>query len=164
MAQATPPQEHLYAVLKDFDHAMLVTRSLDGDLHARPMAVAKLAPDADAYFVTSIESPKVSELEANPQATLTFQGAQRFAALQGTIEVLRDRELLDRLWKKAWKVWFPKGKDDPNIAVLKFEADRGELWDNAGAEGIKYAFQAAKAYMKGEQVSPDGQQHERIDL
>lgn len=164
MGQATPPQEQLYDVLKEFDHAMLVTRSLDGDMHARPMAVAELEPDADAFFVTSIESPKVVELQANPQATLTFQAPKRFATLRGTVEVLRDRTLLDRLWKEAWKVWFPKGKDDPSISVLKFKADYGELWDNAGAEGIKYAFQAAKAYVKGERMKPEGEQHERFDL
>lgn len=51
-------REHLYDLLKDFDTAMLVTKSADGHMHARPMAVAELRADADAYFVTGIDSPK----------------------------------------------------------------------------------------------------------
>jgi len=164
MAQATPPREHLFEVLRDFDHAMLVTRSLDGHIHARPMAVAELEADADAYFVTAIDSPKVAEIEADPRATLTFQGPKRFATLCGTVHVVRDRALLDRLWKDAWKVWFPRGKDDPEISLLKFDAEHGELWDNAGAEGIKYGLEAIKAYAKGERISTEGTGHERVDL
>ena len=61
--------EHLSQLLEGFDTAMLVTRAADGRLHARPMAVAALRADADAYFVASIDSPKVAEVRsllANP--------------------------------------------------------------------------------------------------
>ena len=68
--------EHLYDLLKDFDTAMLVTRAADGHLHARPMAVAELRADADAYFVTNIDSPKVAEVYADADVLLTFQSAE----------------------------------------------------------------------------------------
>lgn len=164
MGQSTQPQEHLYEMLKDFDTAMLVTRSADGRMHARPMAVAELAPNADAYFVTGIDSPKVAEIEADPHVTLTFQSSAQFATISGRVTVVRDRALLDRLWKEAWKVWFPKGKEDPQISLLKFDAEQGELWDNAGTRGVKYAFEAAKAYAKGERPKTDPNQHRRVDL
>ncbi len=76
-AYPTDRREHLYDLLKDFDTAMLVTRSADGHMHARPMAVAEMRPDADAYFVTGIDSPKVAEIKANPDVTLTFQSKTR---------------------------------------------------------------------------------------
>lgn len=164
MGQAAQSTQHLFDVLKEFDHTMLVTRSLDGHIHARPMAVAELEPDADAYFVTAIDSPKVAEIKADSRVTLTFQGPKRFATLRGTVAVVRDRALLERLWKEAWKVWFPKGKDDPEVSILKFDPEHGEVWDNAGAQGVKYAFEAAKAYAKGEQMTAGRGQHERVDL
>ncbi|HEX6993153.1 MAG TPA: pyridoxamine 5'-phosphate oxidase family protein [Gammaproteobacteria bacterium] len=164
MGEATQPQQHLYDMLKDFDTAMLVTRSRDGQMHARPMAVAELSPNADAYFVTGIDSPKVAEIEADPHVTLTFQSSKQYAAVSGRVSIVRDRTLLDRLWKEAWKVWFPKGKDDPEISILKFDAEQGELWDNAGTKGMKYAFEAARAYAKGERPSTDPDQHARVDL
>lgn len=156
--------EHLYDLLRDFDTAMLITRAADGHLHARPMAIAELRADADAYFVTSIDSPKIAEIEADADVLLTFQGERQYAAVYGRANVIQDRQLIDRLWKEAWKLWFPRGKSDPSIALLRFDAERGEFWDNAGTRGVQYAFEAAKAYLRGETPQPDPEQHGRARL
>ena len=165
MTAATNTQEYLYDLLKDFDTAMLVTRSADGHMHSRPMAIAELRPDSDAYLVTSIDSPKVAEVQAHPGVTLTFQSSNQYASLSGQATIVRDRALIDRLYKEAWKIWFPKGKTDPSISLLKFTAQHGEYWDNAGAEGLKYVFEAAKAYAKGERPKEgDQNQHAKVTL
>jgi general stress protein 26 len=156
--------QYLYDLLKGFDTAMLVTRAEDGHLHARPMAVAELHADAGAYFVTSIDSPKVAEIYADADVLLTFQSANQYAALYGRANIVRDRALIDRLWKEAWKVWFQRGKDDPAIALLRFDAEHGEFWNNAGMGGVKYVFEAAKAYLKGETPHVDADQHGRVRL
>jgi general stress protein 26 len=156
--------EHLYDLLKDFDTAMLVTRAAAGNLHARPMAVAELRADADAYFVTSIDSPKVAEIDADADVLLTFQSERQYAAVYGRLNIVQDRALIERLWKEAWKVWFPRGKSDPSIALLRFDAERGEFWDNAGTRGIEYAFEAAKAYVRGDRPKVDPDQHGRVRL
>lgn len=165
MTKATNTQEHLYDLLKDFDAAMLVTRSADGHMHSRPMAIAELRADSDAYFVTSIDSPKVAEIKANPSVTLTFQSSNQYASLSGRATIVRDQALVDRLYKEDWKIWFPQGKTDPSISMLKFNAQHGEYWDNAGAQGLKFVFEAAKAYVKGERPKEDDQkQHAKVDL
>lgn len=165
MAETIDRKEHLYDLLKDFDTAMLLTHATDQHMHARPMGIAELRADADAYFVTGIDSPKVTELVANPDVTLTFQSSKQFAAICGRISVVRDQALIDRLWKDAWKVWFPKGKTDPTISILKFEAQHGEYWDNSGSQGLKYAFEAAKAYVTGETPQAnDPKQHAKVSL
>ena len=156
--------QHLHQLLEGFDTAMLVTRAADGHLHARPMAVAELHGDADAYFVTSIDSPKVAEVYADADVLLTFQSARQYAAVYGRVNVMRDRQLVDRLWKEAWKVWFPRGKSDPSIAVLRFDADVGEFWNAAGLTGVRYAFEAAKAYVRSETPHTDAGQHGRARL
>ncbi|HET7608804.1 MAG TPA: pyridoxamine 5'-phosphate oxidase family protein [Gammaproteobacteria bacterium] len=140
---------HLYDLLKGFDTAMLVTRSVDGHLHARPMLVAELHADADAYFVTSADSPKVAEVYADADVLLTFQSATQYAAVYGRVNVVRDRALVERLWSDAWKVWFPRGAVDPSIALLRFDAEHGEFWNDLSARGVRYAFETAKAYMIG---------------
>ena len=156
--------EHLYDLLRDFDTAMLITRAADGHLHARPMAVAELRADADAYFVTSIDSPKIAEIEADADVLLTFQSERQFAAVYGRVNVIQDRQLIERLWQEAWKVWFPRGKDDPTIALLRFDAERGEFWDSAGTRGVQYAFEAARAYLRGDKPQVDPDQHGRVRL
>ena len=164
MAKERSDREHLYDLLKGFDTAMLVTYPRGGPVHARPMAVAELRPDVDTYFVTSIDSPKIEEIEENPSVTLTFQSATQFASLSGRVRVVRDRALIERFWKAAWKAWFPQGRDDPTITLLKFDAERGEYWDDSGLHGLKYLFDVAMAMAAGASPTVDRRQNSKVSL
>jgi general stress protein 26 len=148
-------------VVDDFDVAMLVTYSADS-IHARPMVIAQLDFGVGVILVTDINSLKMDEICANKNALLTFQSARRFASVSGELAVLVDLQLIEKVWKEAWKVWFPKGKHDPNIALLKFTAHEGEFWDNAGLQGLKYVYEAAKAYITGETPESDPAQHNKV--
>ena len=156
-------RSHLHDVVNDFDVAMLVTHTAN-TIHARPMSIAQLDEGLGAYLVTDINSIKVDEISTNPNAVLTFQSSKQFASVRGALTVIRDRQLIEKMWKEAWKVWFPGGKSDPNIALLKFTAHDGEYWDNAGMQGIKYVYDAAKAYLTGDTIKTDEEQHAKVPL
>ncbi len=153
----------LHDVVNDFEVAMLVTHTANG-MHARPMGIACLDDGIGAYLVTDIDSLKVDEISANPQALLTFQSARKFASVRGELSVSRDRQLIEKMWKETWKVWFPDGKSDPSIALLKFTAREGEYWDSAGMQGLKFAYDVAKAYMTGETPKTNDAQHAKVHL
>ena len=156
--------KNLYDLLSDFDNAMLVTHGAK-DIHARPMAIARLDIDmCTAYLLTDINSVKVDEINANHHALLTFQGARKYASVSGELTVVHDRELIQKMWKEAWTVWFPLGKTDPSIALLKFTAHEGEYWDNAGVQALKFIYSAAKAYIAGERPKMNKEQHDTVIL
>lgn len=158
-------QKHLYELLKDFSTAMLVSRDESGMMHARPMAVAQLKPDADAYFATSMASPKAAEIQSSPEVLVSFQSATQFASVTGRAVVVQDRLLIDQLWSEEWRVWFPGGKDDANLAIIKVDAREGEFWDNSGLNGLSYLFEGVKAIIKGEKLANDkGGAHAKIRL
>ena len=155
---------NLHDLLDNFDTAMMIVHAGDGHAHARPMAIALLHKNAEIYFVTRIDSPKTADIQANPNVTLTFQSPSQFASLSGRATVVRDKAMIDDLWKEAWKLCFPQGKDDPSICLIHFSPEDGEYWNNAGAQGLKYAFEAVKAYVKGETPKSDQAQHAKVDL
>lgn len=157
-------QSNLHDLLKNFDTAMMIVRAHDGHSHGRPMAVALMQANAEAYFVSSINSPKIAAIAANPAVTLTFQSTSQFASLSGRATIVRDKPMIDDLWQEAWKLWFPEGKDDPSICLIHFMPEDGEYWNNAGAQGLKYAFEAVKAYVKGVTPKSDEAQHAKVDL
>jgi len=160
----TDTREHLFKLLSKFDNAMLVTCAPAGRLHARPMAVAHLSPGADAFFVTSLKSPKIAEIEAEPRVLVTFQGGGAYAAVTGAARVVRDRLLIDRYWSPAWKAWFPDGRNDPDLCVIAVLAEAGEYWDRAGANAVKYVFAAAEALLTGAPPKTDRDQHAKVKL
>jgi general stress protein 26 len=153
----------LYDLLKNFDVAMLATHHSKA-MHARPMVIARLDKGMDAYLLTDFDSVKVHEIENNPDTLLTFQSSTQFASVKGHVVIERDRALLETMWKETWKVWFPLGKDDPSIAILKFTAQEGEFWNNAGMQGLKYVLGAVKAYIVGDRPSLDSTQHTKVKL
>jgi general stress protein 26 len=157
-------QERLYDVIKDFDNAMLVTTATSGRDHARPMHIAEVREDGDIFFATSMDSPKITEIAVNPEVVVTFQSNRQFAAVYGRAELVKDRNLIEHLWSESWKVWFPDGKDDPTLCLIRVDGREGEYWDNAGVQGIKYAFQAAKAYMQHRTPDKDEKQNAKVRL
>lgn len=163
MAQET--QKHLYDLLKDFSTAMLVTHRSSGYMHARPMAVAQLRPDASAYFATSIDSPKIREIEKDPRVLVTFQGSSSFAVIEGVAVVETNKELIGNFWNEAWRMWFPGGEADPKLCLLRVDAASGEYWDRSGVEGLKFLFEGVKAIVEG--TTPeitDPAQHANVKL
>jgi general stress protein 26 len=149
----TDPREHLLALLKGFDTGMLATRTTEGTLRARPMALAEVADDGTIHVVAGLDDPKVAEIERDPQVGLFVQGKTQWASVSGRARVVRDRALIDRLWSEVWRVWNPGGKDDPNICLLRIDPTDGEYWDTAGARGVRFVLAAAKAYVTG--TTPD---------
>ena len=56
----------------------------------------------------------------------------------------RDREIIDRYWNPVLAAWYPDGKDDPHLTILRFDADDGRVWVNEGGF-FKFAYEIAKA-------------------
>ena len=67
-----------------------------------------------------------------------------FATVHGNLILDNDREAIDRLWNRYVAAWYEGGKDDPNLALLRLNADRAEIWLDASSvvAGIKLLFGA----------------------
>ena len=152
---------HLKQLLESFDTAMLITRHGE-KMHARPMAVAGVDGANTLWFVTSDGSPKSTEIRQDERVSATFQAKAQFVALSGQASLVRDRKKIEELWQTSWKAWFPNGKDDPSIALIRVTVEDAELWDMAGSEGIRYVFEMAKAVVTGDTPETTEDQHARV--
>lgn len=145
----TTPHEKLHDLLEDFDTAMLVTRAVDGEMRSRPMAIADIEGDGVMWFLTQADSSKMDEIAQENRVNVAMQSKLQFVSISGTVEAVRDPAKVNELWNESWKAWFPGGKDDPKLVLLKVYGASGEYWDNSGANGIKYLIEAGKAYLSG---------------
>ena len=163
---ADESRERFYKILKNFDSGMLTTRALDGELRARPMAMAEVEDDADLWFATGIDSGKIDEIQADPRVAVTFQSDRSWASVTGTGQIVRDRAKIDELWSEAWEVWFPDGKDDPDLVLLRVAVSEGEYWDQSGAKGLKFLAKAAAAYVTDSELQgeDDPDTHGKVNL
>jgi len=159
------PRHHLDAVISGFRTALLITYAADGGMHARPLAVADVPADGEILFATSSSSPKIAEIEADPRVLISFQNGAQFACVCGTARMSRDRARLQQLWSESWRIWYPAGVDDPSLCLLAVQPSAGEYWDNVGVKGLKYLFQGATAYIRGDRLTTDAAHaHAKVDL
>lgn len=147
--------QEMRKLLGTFDTVMLVTLTTEGDMRGRAMAVQDLEAvhDADLWFVTSEESPKIAEIEEDPRCCVTAYRASDGANLSISAKVRksRDQREIERLWKEDWKAWFQKGPQDPSIVLLKLTVSRAEYWEQRGGR-LRILYEMAKAYVTGERA------------
>ncbi|WP_228724139.1 pyridoxamine 5'-phosphate oxidase family protein [Spirosoma sp. KUDC1026] len=137
--------------ITDIRIAMLTTLELDGDFHTRPMATHDMDADGSMWFFTYDNSHKVEEIEKDPRVSVAFSdpGSELYVSTTGTAEIVKDKAKINELWSDFLKTWFPQGKDDPNIALLKVTIHGGEYWDRPGGKMVKL-FEMAKGAITGE--------------
>jgi len=90
--------------------AMFTTVASDGKLRSRPMATLKGGFDGDLWFITDCED-------------------DRYVSISGTAALVRDPAKVQELWSRRLRDWFPNGKKDPDLALIRVRIDRAEVWD-----------------------------------
>jgi len=135
-------------LVKGIHIAMMTTVAEDGSMSSRPMAVQDKPFDGTLWFLTRSTSDKIDEIQQDQHITLTFAetSSSKYLSLKGRASVGRDRAKIKDLWNPMYKAWFPKGEDDPEIAVLRVDVHEGNYWEaNSGkiVMMMKYAVAAA---------------------
>jgi len=156
--------QKLRELVKDTDFCMLTTIDESGDLHSRPMSSnGDIDPDGDIWFFTQASSLKVSEIAKLPRVNVSFADPdnQRYVSVSGTAQLVRDRAKIDELWRPEFKMWFPEGKDDPEVALLRVSLEKAEYWDSPSST-IGYALNFVSAMMTAKE--PDLSENKKVDL
>lgn len=124
----------LAELIRDIRIAMLTTSDADGHLHSRPMMTQETDFDGDLWFFTGQSTHKVDEIRARPQVALVYAAPKDhlFVSVSGLAEVSVDGPRMRELWKPAYKAWFPRGLDDPDLALLKVRVTEAEYWRTPG--------------------------------
>ncbi|MBR8838371.1 MAG: pyridoxamine 5'-phosphate oxidase family protein [Stigonema ocellatum SAG 48.90 = DSM 106950] len=126
----------LRELIQDIDIGMLTTIDQDGSLHSRPMSTnSEVELDGDLWFFTDASSHKVTEIEQHQRVNVSFSDPhkQRYVSISGQAQLVRDRNKIKDLWKPELKAWFPKGLDEPDIALLKVNVEKAEYWDGSSS-------------------------------
>ena len=157
-----PEMQKIADKIKDIKTAMLVTLEEDGCLRSRPMQLLQIE-GKDLLFLTGYQSGISHEVAHDSHVNLSFADERNmvFVSLSGKATVSKDQATIDELWKPAYKAWFPEGKDDPNIAVLRVSVDHAEYWDSPSGP-VVYAIQLAKSILTGDRSDPGD--HEKVNL
>jgi general stress protein 26 len=141
-------------LVKDVHIAMMTTVAKDGTMSSRPMAVQDVEgfkSTGSMWFLTREGSEKINEVEHDRHVTLTFAEPKDsiYVAAKGRASVISDRAKIKELWNPMYKAWFPKGEDDPDIAVLKVDVFEADYWEATSGKVVMMAKYAVAAVTGG---------------
>ncbi len=154
--------EKLKSIIKDVEVAMLTTND-GGVLRSRPMQTQQAEFDGDLWFFTSSNTHKAEEIEKDNRVNVSYAAPadNSYVSISGTAEIVTDKAKMEELWSPILKAWFPKGLDEPDIILLKVNANQAEYWDSASSSLVQ-AFGLLKSLVTGERA--DGGEHAQISL
>lgn len=125
--------------------------------HAQPMTAFREAETGTIWFFTRDDTDLAKDAGIGGGQSAMFHYGSKdqnvWACIHGELSVHgQDREIIDRYWNPVLAAWYPDGKEDRHLTILRFDADDGRIWVNKGGL-IKFAFEIAKANLTG--TTPD---------
>ena len=141
MADAAALTADFWKALKS-DRTVMLGLSTDRDPHLRPMtALIEGDEGGHEWFFTATDTELAEAVKGQRRAVfaLASKGHDVFATVHGSIVHDLDRAVVDRLWNPFVAAWYEEGKDDPKLALLRFDPDEAQIWRNGSSlvAGVK---------------------------
>jgi general stress protein 26 len=109
--------------------AMMTTTDHEGNLTSRPMLALLREHDDAIWFMTQTGTEKLSEIAGDTRVNLAFVGSQgECVSVSGRVTVSRDVDVIEELWHPTYRAWFPEGKDDERLMLMRVTVDRADYW------------------------------------
>jgi general stress protein 26 len=129
-------RKSFWEALDDSPFVMLGLQGVDDD-RTRPMtAQIDVGENGDTedggaiYFFAAFSEPLVRDLgQGRAIATYASKDHKVFAHINGRLVLDQDRAVIDRLWNPFVASWYKEGKDDPDLALLRFDTDKADVWE-----------------------------------
>ena len=116
-------------LIKDIEVAMFTTISSDNKILSRPMQTQEVEFDGELWFLTMKDTDKYQEIAANPHVNLAYAG-KSYVSISGTAEFIEDEAKKKEYWNPVFDKMLDTSYDDPNVVLIKVDADSAEYWDS----------------------------------
>ena len=146
-----PDLKQLKTMVKQIKIAMLTTMDEDGVLHSRPMMAPEIEGQGELWFFTLLHSGAADEIKNGEQVNLSYAslGYSQYVSIAGKAEIVYNLNKANELWKPGYRVWFPKGLEDPALVLVKVKIADAQYWNHAKGTMVKlWGF--ARAVLSGE--------------
>lgn len=140
-------REALDQFWKHVKNRTTVMLGLAAQNHAQPMTAFTEPDDGVIWFFTRDDTDLANDVGVGTEGRLIFNSEDElFADVTGALTPAHDRERIDRYWNPVVAAWYPAGKDNPHLTLLRFEPQEGQVW--VSKQGLlRFAFEITRANM-----------------
>ena len=142
---AADAEKEFWKHLKDSNTGML---GIDTPgYHSQPMTAYREEETGTIWFFTRDDTDLARDIaKGGTQGMFSYGSKDQhvWACFHGTMSLSRDQSVIDKHWNPIVAAWYPDGKDDPHLTLIKFDGDDGRVWvSKKSAAG--FFFEIAKA-------------------
>ncbi len=114
--------------------------------HMQPMTAFTERGSDCLWFFTGANHDLVRDIGPGHAGMFCFVSKDRelYACISGDLSIDNDRTRIDGFWNPLVSAWYPGGKDDPNLTLVRLDAIDAQIWISAGGP-IRLAWQTLKA-------------------
>lgn len=100
------------------------------------------------WFVTSDRTELAQAVGSGvaAQYCVISKGHDLHAAIRGMLFIAHDGAKLDEIWSPVAAAWFDGGRDDPHIALLRFDPEVAHVWAST-TNPLKFGLEILRANM-----------------
>lgn len=147
--------DKLKSLVSDINICLFCTNlKTDDGATCRPMSAQHVCDQGNIWFFSEKNSDKNREIALNKNVQLFFAhpGKGSYLIVSGAAEIIIDKEKTEELWSPVVKAWFPGGKDDPNLSIIKVKPTTAYYWDTDGNRMVNF-IKIAAAMTTGSEVN-----------
>ncbi len=118
----------------------------EGRSHFQPMTAFCDKERGAIWFFTRKDTDLARQVADGHYAMFTVMAKdQEFqACIGGELVPDHDRAKISAFWNPMVSAWFPKGKDDPELTLLRLTPADAQVWVSRGGP-LRYVFETMKA-------------------
>jgi general stress protein 26 len=74
---------------------------------------------------------KLRPIKDNQRVALCYASPEEdhYVSITGVATLVRDPDKVRELWSRRLRAWFPEGKKDPDLALIRVNVERADYWD-----------------------------------
>jgi general stress protein 26 len=110
------------------DSPFVMVGPTDGHAHHEPLTAQLDEDQVDTLFFFIGKTNRLAG-GGRVMAQFVSKGHDFFACLDGEARIDNDPAQIDKLWNNQVEAWFPEGRSDPNLALLRVDIESAELWE-----------------------------------
>ncbi len=143
-------------LVREVNTCMFTTIDDNSRLFSRPFTTAKIDEEGNAWFFTNEFSETIQEVSRDNTVYLIYAhpGKNVYVNVRGTCSVVLDKQKIYELWNPILKAWFPGGKDDPKLCLVKVVTEEASYW-NSKSGNMGVYFKMLKAIANREKYSEE---------
>lgn len=115
-------------ILEKCEEAVLTSVSPQGFPRACYLSIIGHKNFNKIYFSTGVSGTKVSHFRQNNKASVCYRLGADSVTLSGTVKIITDRSVKEKMWQDWMINYFADGVDDKEYCLLEFTGTEATYW------------------------------------